>query len=83
MVGGKSDENLGAGCRGRILRTRPVAGTVPGVSNCAPLTTYFEILHLSAGRRLPLDACRKQHLFLVPVLHEYPFKNLAVFGHIL
>ena len=56
MVGGKSDENLGAGCRGRILRTRPVAGTVPGVSNCAPLTTYFEILHLSAGRRF-LTGC--------------------------
>ena len=42
------------------------AGAVLVISNSAPFSTFFEILHLSAGRRFPLDACRKQHLFGVP-----------------
>ena len=46
------------------------AGTVSVVFNCAPPPPSFEILHLSAGRRLSLDESRKQHLFLVPFVER-------------
>ena len=46
------------------------AGTALGVSNYAPSSPSFEILHLSAGRRFPLDARRKQHLFGVPFVEN-------------
>ncbi len=46
------------------------AGAVPVVSNNAPFSTFFEILHLSAGRRFSLVARRKQHLFEVPFVEN-------------
>ena len=44
--------------------------TVLDVSNYAPPSSSFEILHLSGGNISRLDAPRKQHLFRVPFVEN-------------